>query len=193
MRIAIEFELSARVKRAASALALVVAVGGVASAHAEWVADTSWIAANQPISASKLAALFAETDTRLEETAARLDHPVITKGGKSYSLGGVYCGKAMNTDGDIANGYAGAKVFCESVSGCSASAHMCSAEELVRTTTLGLPTVAGWYASGLEINGASNDCRKYTSNDPTHLGPVWSGPYPSTQYCNGSYPILCCD
>lgn len=210
MRIRIDVEITPRARRALTGLLLVGLTGTVANAHAGWSSDVTWIAPNEPISATKLKALFTEADERItavEDDVAKLEaaKPVVTKNGKQWSLGATYCGITAATDGS-AGGYATTKALCEQpTTGCpsasgglgSSSAHMCTAEELVRSASSGIPLPgAGWYNRGARViegpSSAMTDCAGWTSNSTNMSGALWSVT-PSGATCNATYPILCCD
>jgi hypothetical protein len=137
---------------------------------------------------------------------------VVTKSGGKYSVGATaYCGTGTLTTGTISspngkNGYQGAKALCESSAGCgpSPSAHMCSAEELLRSAQLGLAVPTGWYSTAAwwqyytgSYNDYASDCGGWTGKPD--FGPVWqagsSGGVgaPGVAGCTSSNPVLCCD
>lgn len=122
----------------------------------------------------------------------------------SYSVGATkYCGiTPVTTTGAVVyatvTGYPGAKKACENVASCgnSPTAHMCTAEELVRSTQLGVPTASGWISSGI-AGGTIADCLGWTNGTISWSGAAWlngaSGPVSNSVSCNASSPILCCD
>jgi hypothetical protein len=128
---------------------------------------------------------------------------ILRSGGKSYSVGTTkYCGVTPLTNGQITGGYAGAKGLCEAVAACGSSptAHMCTADELVRSAQLGVAIASGWYSSGRmsfdpTFTGGMYDCLGWTTTDPKGLGSFWQGnpPVPSDQPCDAPHPVLCCD
>lgn len=156
--------------------------------------DTAWIASGSALSATKLKGNLADLQ-------AQIDKPIITKNGKQYSLGASYCGSTAATNGQITGGYAGAKTLCESVVACSnsKSAHMCTADELVRSRQLQVNVPGGWYATGAYAyyapsNTAMDDCNGFTSNSATVDAPAWSATATPTLYsCSDVRPVLCCD
>lgn len=137
---------------------------------------------------------------------------IATNGNAHYSVGAtLYCGQTAATfpgQIDKTNGYSVAAAQCQTVSGCSVTAHMCTSEELVRSTAVGIviaPMQAGWYATGearvVALDNQNNpivsaDCAGYTdSGQPfsnSDMGSIWSGT-PSLDTCQHSHPILCCD
>jgi hypothetical protein len=122
---------------------------------------------------------------------------VISKGGKSYSVNAVYCGATAATNANL-GGYSAAKSMCETACS-SASAHVCTTEEMLRTAGLGMTLPPnGWYAAGIYTlvsspSTVATDCYNFTSSaSGGYVGATWaSGPTSST--CNGSYPVFCCD
>lgn len=202
MHIRLDIEVSPRAKRVLSAAILALASAVVTSAHADWTADVEWIKSTQPLSATKLRALFDEAGNRLtaleSDVAGISAKPVVTKNGKQWSLGATYCGITGVTDG-AAGGYATTKTLCEQPStGCSsASAHVCTGEELVRSASSNIPLPpGGWYNRGERSieggAGAMDDCGGWTSNGGSTFGPFWSTT-PSGAACNTTHPILCCE
>ena len=133
----------------------------------------------------------------------------VTHGSTSYSVGAtLLCGvSSTTTTGNIfsgsAPGYAGAKAMCEVSPGCnnSPTAHMCTAEEIVRSQSIGITAPQqGWYSTGVhaELEGGTNltvdDCQGWTSTSV--FGAAWGGTTPGspgTRGCAISLPVLCCD
>jgi hypothetical protein len=146
---------------------------------------------------------------------------VTTAAGTRYSVGATkYCGlSASVTTGAFAymqgtlqlTGYAAAKANCEASVGCASSptAHMCSSEELIRSTQLGIvPTESGWMAGGIGsvVNGSSgmesNDCDGWIQGTAAQDGAIWFLPStppippqgkPAFSACNSAIRVLCCD
>src|SRR5262249_54610814 len=124
-----------------------------------------------------------------------------------YSVGATkYCGGSsgstnglITTGGAVPDGYQSAKLLCQSAPGCgmSATAHMCSAEEMVRSAQLGIsPSGPGWYSAGDSDAPQFNvprECFGWTSNDSRVLGTVWDVTFPNPFPCSFAFPILCCD
>jgi len=155
------------------------------------------------VSAAAMNENFADLDGRI--TAAR----VATNGTSSYSMGATKaCPAAPATDGNIGNnvsGYTLAKKACEASCG-SKTAHMCSAEEVVRLAQMGTPANPGWISTGLSSTtpgptAVENDCQGWSSrvgmlaNPPNtqQFGTVWTGGFASFATCNTTQPISCCD
>jgi hypothetical protein len=135
---------------------------------------------------------------------------VVTNGSVSYSVGATtYCGPTTTTfTGDL-GGYSGAKAACARVSSCSATAHMCTSEELARSAALGIsgPSAIGWFAGFFLAMGQTvgtgavaqlvTDCSGWGYAGSSQSGPATggaTGPYNAVNLpCNQSAPILCCD
>jgi hypothetical protein len=148
----------------------------------------------ETLSAAQMNANFADIDSWRA-------HPVVTKNGKQFSVGAIYCGLTPSTTGQIAGGYAGAKSLCETACS-STSAHLCTGPEIVATAEAGVtvpfgPTGlgGGWYAA------VSNDCISWTTNSHQVSASCWNNGAsctvptgdPFSESCDATYPILCCD
>jgi hypothetical protein len=150
---------------------------------------------NTVLTADSLNKNFSNLDQRVGVLEGR---SIITKNGHKYSVGATYCGKTAATNGQITNGYVGAKGLCESVAACgpSASAHMCTAEEITMSAQLGITVEPGWYSSATHPTYGTahvDDCDGWTNNS-TVDGTVWTaGKFPDTSTCSGTHPVLCCD
>jgi len=155
------------------------------------------------VSAAAMNENFADMDGRI--TSAH----VATNGTSSYSMGATKaCTSAPMTDGNIGkgvSGYALAKKACEASCG-SKTAHMCSAEEVVRLAQMGTPANPGWISTGLAATtpgptAVVNDCAGWSTNVGTtatppntqQFGSVWTGGFPGFVTCNVPQPISCCD
>lgn len=193
-------ERQKRIVRAAVVSGAVLASLGIGLAVAAPI-DTTWVVSGQPIPASSLKG-------NLDGLQQQITKPVLSKNGKQYSLAATYCGKTAPTNGQITNRYAGAKALCEAVPACgnSASAHMCTNEEMIRSTQLGLAIDPGWYSvaehstwfgcSNYQCASSQNvtDCDGWSVTYGDYYGMVWqAGGYPRQVACNNSQPILCCD
>ncbi|MGH7326899.1 MAG: hypothetical protein ACREJX_00985, partial [Polyangiaceae bacterium] len=91
---------------------------------------------------------FANLDARISSGRT----VVTNEAGVSYSTGyTLYCGATATETGAFVSGtktgYAAAKAQCETVPGCSAGAHMCTTDEILRTVQLGTITPGGWIAT----------------------------------------------
>lgn len=129
----------------------------------------------------------------------------VTRDGGTISVGGVFCGLAGPTSGTITapgglTGYRAAKVLCEAAPGCTRTAHMCTTDEVIRTTALGvsLPE-SGFYARGaMALHSQAqaiwtNDCNGYT-DAVNSVASVWSPVgFAGNADCASMAKILCCD
>jgi hypothetical protein len=132
---------------------------------------------------------------------------VVDVNSKLYSVGATYCGSApvtINTTSLVslvpgaANGYAAGKSLCETA--CSSpSAHMCSADDLIRSLALGVAVPSGGLGSYIATGtyapvspGSVNDCGGWMVG---YQGTVWGGNSGglSSAYCFTGQPLLCCD
>lgn len=194
----IDCVVSSRAKVAIRWFALPVAVllGSFAVAHA--AIDTKWISTKAPVSASLLKANLDGLQTQIG--SGRF---VATMGGKPYSVGATgYCGNTSGGYTGALGGYVGAKAACETACG-SSSAHMCTAEEVVRTWQLGKAIAFSgyaWYSVGLRgmtdtTGNTLNDCGSWNSSSSVHLGAVWDpmNQGVSVKSCNETHGVLCCD
>lgn len=130
--------------------------------------------------------------------------PVVTHGGKSYSLDATWCAASAPTLGNL-GGRAGAKTICEAACNKSPTAHMCSVIEMQRSYTLGKTTTQDGWIEGPSDAGSTlgvSDCKGWTDSSSAgtgSLGSMWvtSGPgvgFPSWAQCwSSSMPIHCCD
>jgi hypothetical protein len=200
-------ELTPRAKRGAVVVGAFVILA--ATALPADASPPALFSPGQTLSSSVMNQNFSGLDSRigaLESFTSTGTKVVETRNGKKWSLGATYCGATGTSyTGASVGGYASAKSLCEQVSlGCnqSTSAHMCTAEEVLRTYEMGLPfSTTGWYSQGAWSYSPAqpvyvNDCAAWTSSSATtDIGPVWNnnGPQPSGDHCNGSHPILCCD
>lgn len=120
---------------------------------------------------------------------------VVTNGTKQYSLGATYCGQtATSYAGGSVGGYASAKALCQAACAGSASAHLCTADELVRSVSLGIAVPGtAWYAGGMGNADSPivDDCGGFT--DTATKGHTWAQNKPSYFFCTTQYPLNCCD
>jgi hypothetical protein len=184
-----------RVMRAAVVGGTVIAALGLGVALATVPNSFS---SGQSVSANSMNQNFTYLDSKARFVAA-LD-------GGQYSVGAThFCGIGpTNTTGAISysgmTGYAGAKAICAAATGCgpSATAHMCTGEELARSAQLGITPPTGWYSTytWLITSGAGgaasvqSDCIGWTST--TAMGAL-GGAGPTVAACSTSEPVLCCD
>lgn len=141
---------------------------------------------------SKLESRLAVVEGQLAAARADSRHP----------SGATYCGATAATKGAFfgpagLRGYAAARARCAGIAGCDQNTvHMCTADDLIRTTQLGTPIPDGWYSTGtfgLRI-GDTDDCGGWVHDN--HDGAVESGPRwlgkPTASACSEARPILCC-
>lgn len=129
--------------------------------------------------------------------------------GRSYSVGGTqFCMQTAATPGAISaaadagtfSGYLAAKQLCEQKCG-STSAHMCTPEEMVRSTAIGAApaTATLWIAAGTLAQDPTSgitigDCGGWKSADGTkYSGTVWTGDHAESRVCSAGEAIACCD
>lgn len=92
------------------------------------------------------------------------------------------------------------KTLCQQTCGSSPTAHMCSAEEVIRLASVGaLAAPHGWYSTGTgslaggSINGQYYlDCNGWTSHNTYDHAIYWAG-QALTGDCSDQRPALCCD
>ena len=133
------------------------------------------------------------------ETAGRM---IVRSGGRQISVGGIYCGGTAGMSGSF-GGHAGAKTLCEAACG-DPAAHMCTTEEVIRSTQLGLAP-SGWIAAGgnwpNQFGSCTsacyhNDCYGWTSSASTNAGSVWAFQSGGWQLlslsCSLTYGVACC-
>jgi hypothetical protein len=126
-------------------------------------------------------------------------------GVQQYAVGAtVYCGTTRSTSTGNLGGYAGARGMCRTsgVGTSTSTAHMCTAEEMIRSASLLLnpPEPAnGWYAVGAFAVGALpggapiDDCAGWTTSDSGHRGANWRETGPGSASCATPRSIMCCD
>jgi hypothetical protein len=202
----VDLEMSPRVKRRLLRLGLPIALvlGGSALAYAN--VPKVWNSGDKLLAAD-LNGNFSALDTRI--TTLEGGRFVGVVNGKKYSVGATSFVKSTSMggpnnngtyDGLAVGGYSGAKTACEAATS-SASAHMCTGEELARSAAVGIaaPSPDGWYAGLYQAdNGTAryNDCNAYTTNSGSfwgstnHSGGNWT---PAISVCSSFNPILCCD
>lgn len=189
--IRIKLDLTPRQKRLIKAGLVVGAVIGGLGVGLAVAAPHQW-KASDPLTASDLNSIAVATGP---------------DGGR-YSGGATkYCGiGATSTNGAPSYGgkagYPATKALCEASTACgnSATAHMCSTEEVIRSASMGINMPSGWYSVGVYVVQSSypdlyRDCTGWTSLQSTALGTVWgnSPDAPTNQSCNVVAPVLCCD
>jgi hypothetical protein len=206
----VDLEIPPRVKRWGVQVGIPVVALGIAAVAYAGTPLHSWGSA-ELLTANDLNGNFSNLQgqiTALQSgvTALQAFQTQATSNG-AYSLGATYCGATAPTQGAFSGpgqwtGYASARVQCEAVSGCSATAsHMCTTEELIRTKQLGgAITTGGWYSSALigdySTTASVDDCVQWTSVTAANLGSTWDPALgPSWDFCSrsGGHTILCCN
>ncbi|MDP1917384.1 MAG: hypothetical protein Q8L14_14180 [Myxococcales bacterium] len=142
-------------------------------------------------------------------------HVVVSDAGVRSSIGGLWCGNSAPRNGKfgVAPGPVGlraAKAICQATCSNSLTAHMCSADEALRSWELGLEPGIGWvkglFGAIYSQGGAqvqSLDCEGWTQdmkmpNGYNYMGTTFEVPTGSTARINGNFcdaqqAILCCD
>ena len=186
----VRIELTRAQRRVARWLGLATVSLGVTGIGVALAAPAQWTT-SEPLTASKLNGLT-----------------VLSVGDAgSYSVGAtMYCGVTPSTNGGLSTvsgagaGLRKAKHACETACA-SATAHMCTGDELARSAALGTGA-DGWYLSGSTdwagpnpptiINGS--DCQGFTQASNANGGAVWqSTGNHGVDSCDISHPVVCCD
>jgi hypothetical protein len=199
----IDLEIPPRVKRWGLRIgipAVVLGVGAVA------FASNPNFTTGEVLQASDLQTMSnAITALQASVTAGRF---VVTINGAQYSVGATTYVGVTTTGGPNANGtyngyqvggsgsgYVGAKAICQTLSG--PTAHMCSADELLRSAQAGVPIATGWYSSATRStytnSGQTWDCSGWDDQAGMDYGATWSGATPDFAPCNSFSAVLCCD
>ncbi len=211
----IDFEFSLRTKRVLSWVGVPALALGVAAAAFGAVPHS--LTAGNPIRAQELMDNFNDLDTRVAAATER------SHSGARISVKGIWCGESTATTTgrieDLAagvHGYEAARNICRSACGNSPTAHMCSAEEMVRSAQIGavVGTNYYWVSAGVPIPAPgqptptrpTGDCSGWRSSSSTEFGLVWfgagqdacaagvPGPCPNFTNCGDStVHIACCD
>ena len=183
---------------------LAIAAGPQAVAWALTLPKT--FAPNDPISAAEINANFktlADGVTALEAKKPTVTNPANKK---AISVGAVFCGPTPTpVIGSAIGGYEAAAQACRAAAGCQSAAtvHMCTAEEMIRSRSIGIDPPSSWYSTGTagqsfynSAEHALNDCTEWTSALVNQLGPQWKAggsPGPGFAGCASPAPIACCD
>lgn len=141
--------------------------------------------AGETLSTTKMNGNFDELAARLSalEAAAAPD-------GGAFLAGSKFCGTGSPATGNLG----GARNACKAVVACSANAHICTQDDIVRTMTVSataLSGTAGWYVGNL-----ANDCASWTNPLSGRTGTFFDGPsggYTSIVGCDPNHAIICCD
>ena len=196
MRIHIDFVIPQRVKRIlkiGAPLAVVLAASVVYANVPNTFKDGDLLSA-QPMNDN-----FSSLDQRIAKLEA-VSAAQTADGG--YSLGATYCGASSNTTkGDLSGltvtgtGYAKARTQCQVTCGAT-SAHMCTGDEVERSSQLGLkPSGAGWYSPGTGYPLGSVgyfDCHGWIDGTTAFGGGAWNST-PQYATCDTLFPVLCCN
>jgi hypothetical protein len=183
---------------------LAVAVGPQAVAWA--LTPLKMFSANDKLSAADVNANFktlADGVTALETKKPVAKNPA---NGKTISIGATFCGVTPQAIvGSAIGGYDKAAQSCQVATGCqsSASTHMCTAEEMLRSRAIGLDIPSSWYSTGVAVvsnyntmEHGLNDCSEWTSAVANQQGPEWNAGGaggPGFAGCSSPAPIACCD
>jgi hypothetical protein len=197
VRINIDFEVSPRVKRA---LRIAVPALVILGASVAYAAVPNTFKDGDALSAQTMNDNFTALDQRLAKVEA-LTNKATSDGG--YSLGATYCGATGNTMGDLSAlpaagaGYAKAKAQCQTTCN-SPSAHLCTSEEITRSSELGMTIPSGWYSTAVYMFSSTGtyDCFGFTAKANTTQGALWANGTPSyatVTTCDGTNPVLCCN
>ena len=113
--------------------------------------------------------------------------------------------QATGPTGDTLTGYAAAKRLCELKLG-TPTAHMCTADEMVRSAQLGItPSISGYISTGVATSyvysggtvvATNRDCWGWTSNSGNTASIYWGDPSvagPGVASCDNPFPLHCCD
>jgi hypothetical protein len=129
------------------------------------------------------------------DSASTTSRHVVTLGAASESVGGTFCDHVPIGSTDP-GGYPGVRGICGTLTGChSASAHVCSIDEVTRTVALGTSVpfgrLRGPYAQygGLDVN----DCSGWHFAVMSAYSHTWSGSLPEITSCGTPADLLCCD
>lgn len=197
-----------------------VVVGAAIAAMGAGIAmaaiDTTWISTGQPVSSAQLKGDLDGLQAQITSLQNQISSGKLSRtvNGVSYSGGAtVFCGTTpTQIVGNFS--YGGAKQMCQASLDCdmSATAHMCTNEEMVRSAQLGLPIPAapGWISNGTLYQGLYDNAGVYenlSSNDCLGWSPTVSGSYGGAVFssggsgsyygntlpCDETLYIFCCD
>jgi hypothetical protein len=193
MKIVIDLDLTSaqkKIVRSAVVAGAVIAALGVGIAVA---APHTW-ATNDALKAADLNGLNVVSYTTADA------------GTFQYSVGATkFCGmSSTTTNGAITygslTGYPAGKRMCETATGCSTTAHMCTLDEFIRSQQLNMTSGgSGWYAGGWRANDGTSiavivDCGGWTYSGSNNAGPAGGIPGdPSYTSCDQLLHVMCCD
>jgi len=159
--------------------------------------------AGSPIVAAELNANFAHVVTGVTAVEGRATTLEARRAGPVYC--GVGATRAGNFSSGAAVGYPAARDICRTACGGSATAHMCTTNEVAISLQMGArPTAPGGWVNGGTWHDESStvinvsDCIGWTdASNPqqhgSHFTVTSSTGYPDTISCNSSALVLCCD
>lgn len=193
----VDLELSPRARRLLRG-ALVTVGTLLFFATAVSAAPPHTFTTGETLTAATLMQNFNDLDARV--AALESFKSKATQNGTTTSLGSKYCGVTAGFyNGAAVGGYSGARTKCGAVGGaCSATAHMCTAEEVMRSRSLGATLPAdSWFATGQTSIGGTDllfDCGGWIENSASYRGSVLgSTGWPGSTTCSTTRQILCCD
>lgn len=194
---------------------LALVLGPRALAWADLQIKTAWSKGDK-LSATEMGDQFAKIKTAI-------DKPSVTLGAVQFGRTGKYLGKSDPTTGKWVSGalvgYAAGKKICEDKFQ-SPTAHVCSADEVIQNAAVNPGAFSigqAWIVGGtqyFDMRPNANkqeilvmqNCTGWTSNIGLEDGSSlihYDGPsfnknnegavVPSTEHCNDSFPIHCCD
>jgi len=163
-------------------------------------AESALNADNATVAESANSVDYANVSNTPLTAAGIYQNPVTAE---QFSLYGSPCQNVTAPQDGNLGGLSDAKTLCETTCGGSATAHMCTAEEIERfVATGGASPVEGWivgtrsgshHGSGQTLTG----CQGFTTNQATTRGIRWTGgslgQYPAATTCDNQLPVLCCD
>ena len=186
-------------------LLVVIVAGTISFAGALVYAAVEPFGTDETLTATKLNGNFADLNTRLATLEAKAGP--VNVGGKLYSRDATYKDSTAATKGAFASakatGYAAAKELCENK--LTPTAHMCTAEEVLRSQQLAVPLPKEhWYSAGVfsyDSPQRETDCAGWTvdtSGAEIPVGPTLGpgGPGPAAPFkggCDFARPIMRCD
>lgn len=191
MRIIFEIRVSPaqqRFLRGFVATSAVVALLGVGLAFA---APTHSFAPGAKVSAQAMNENFQELDARIKSLEGR------TLGVPIASTSAKYNG-ALQAVGGL-TGYRAARKLCQEANPSVPTAHMCTADEMVRAAQdgAGASVSDGWYAvGGYAIHDTArrvNDCDGWTTASSEVTASIWSLTAPYSDACQTLHVLVCCN
>lgn len=192
INVSIQVRLSDRQKRVVRMGVVCGAVIGALGLGVAVAAPNYTFVEGQKLSSAQMTENFADLQARIAVLEAR---PTL----------GVPVGSTAPTNGNFVTsdglaGYRAARKLCQDALQ-KASAHMCTADEMVRSaqTGSGSGSPNGWIASGTwslhdtAQARAIDDCSGWTTSSESKTANVWTLNTPSQDACQVAHPILCCN